>query len=31
MGAVVDVTFEEASDMAKQYNDSLLGKSKIAI
>ena len=28
---IVDVTFEEASDMAKQYNDSLLGKSKIAI
>ena len=27
----VDVTFEEASEMAKQYNDSLLGKSKIAI
>ena len=27
----VDVTFEEASVMAKQYNDSLLGKSKIAI
>ena len=28
---IVDVTFEEASEMAKQYNDSLLGKSKIAI
>ena len=27
----VDVTFEEASEMAKQYNESLLGKSKIAI
>ena len=27
----VDVTFEEASEMAKQYNDSLLGKRKIAI
>ena len=27
----VDVTFEEASEMAKKYNDSLLGKSKIAI
>ena len=27
----VDVTFEEASEMAKQYNDSLLGKSKIVI
>ena len=27
----VDVTFEEAFEMAKQYNDSLLGKSKIAI
>ena len=27
----VDVTFEEASKMAKQYNDSLLGNSKIAI
>ena len=27
----VDVTFEEASEMAKQYNDSLLGKGKIAI
>ena len=28
---IVDVTFEEASEMAKQYNDSLLGKRKIAI
>ena len=28
---IVDVTFEEASEMAKHYNDSLLGKSKIAI
>ena len=28
---IVDVTFEEASEMAKEYNDSLLGKSKIAI
>ena len=27
----VDVTFEEAYEMAKQYNDSLLGNSKIAI
>ena len=27
----VDVTFEEAFEMAKQYNESLLGKSKIAI
>ena len=27
----VDVTFEEASEMAKQYNESLLGKSEIAI
>ena len=27
----VDVTFQEASEMAKQYNESLLGKSKIAI
>ena len=27
----VDVTFEEASEMAKQYNESLLGNSKIAI
>jgi len=28
---IVDVTFEEASEMAKQYNESLLGNSKIAI
>tara|TARA_S200000501_G_C20163496_1_gene456908 strand:- start:15 stop:452 length:438 start_codon:yes stop_codon:yes gene_type:complete len=28
---IVDVTFEEAYEMAKQYNDSLLGNSKIAI
>ena len=28
---IVDVTFEEAYEMAKQYNDSLLGKRKIAI
>ena len=27
----VDVTFEEAFEMAKQYNESLLGNSKIAI
>ena len=27
----VDVTFEEALEMAKQYNESLLGNSKIAI
>ena len=27
----VDVTFEEAFELAKQYNESLLGKSKIAI
>ena len=27
----VDVTFEEAFKMAKQYNESLLGNSKIAI
>ena len=27
----VDVTFEEAFELAKQYNESLLGNSKIAI
>jgi len=27
----VDVTYEEAFEMAKQYNESLLGNSKIAI
>ena len=27
----VDVTFEEAFEMAKEYNESLLGNSKIAI
>ena len=27
----VDVTFEEAFEMAKQYNEGLLGNNKIAI